>query len=269
MTKKLSKKDVKGLDKFQKNAEFILGFFKNFKKIIFITLGITVIGGFSVALFLHLKEKNEIKSQEKYYSIKKEYDQILRKIEDELSKNKKQDNTSSKSKELLKGLNIEDDIEIQFTEELYQEKFKDIAINLNNFIQEHKNTYASYLALLTLSDLYNKFEKYQIGLDLLKKNDKCFNNKSLLCGLVLFQLANFYMQNEKNCEKSLKIWEKITKNENWKTLHPNSYLYSGLCYQETNAFDKARSIYKKIQAKYVDTYSAKLANIYLRYMNYF
>ena len=69
---------------------------------------------------------------------------------------------------------------------------------------------------------------------------------------------------KKNCEKALPLLSLVTDTKQAEPFHPETWLQTGLCYEQMKDSLKVEETYGKIRERYPESPAAQTAEVYLR-----
>lgn len=230
MSTKFTKEELKQPDQFQ--AELRKGFIwttKHSKAVIAAVALFGVVGG-GLALSSHFSKQKEIQHQEKYYSLEKSFVEKKR-VFDEAKAQK--DATKMSTGDIVKD-------------------YGDIPAQMEAFIKESPKSHAAQMAALNLANLYSDYGKLAESQNLLQLVEPGLSSSDQISGLVYLKLGGL-LADQKNCEKAIEYWSKITGKSDMAFAHDEAKLRMGICYESMNQLDKAEQLYTEVSTKQEQT----------------
>ena len=127
-------------------------------------------------------------------------------------------------------------------------------------IENHRKFKITVYFAIDLADFYYRYGQKELAADLLSDFSSPLA-KNTLNQLASFQLASYYM-NEKECDKSLTIFEELISNQSAKAFHLESRLQKGICLEHLNRYKEALAEYKSLSIENTDSYLSRQAKDY-------
>lgn len=256
MSKKddLIHKEARKPDFFIQIVDQVLLTLKPYKKIIIVAGFLVFFGGIGWGIWTWQQEKLEQKAQESYFQAERSY--IKSQEESEKAKSKMKTLEASieslkkdkKVKDAAKQINEKKKELEQETAKLLTGDFeKDYGSIVNNFkavIKNYPKSNAALMSSLYLSKILSEANKSEEALVVLTKSGLDSKKNNLLSGLYLMRLGQIYANN-KDCEKAVAVWGRVTKNEALAFLHGDANLKSAVCYEDLKMSDKALEVYSR------------------------
>ena len=127
-------------------------------------------------------------------------------------------------------------------------------------IENHRKFKVTVYFAIDLADFYYRYGQKELAEDLLSDFSSPLAKKTLN-QLASFQLAAYYM-NEKECDRSLAIFEGLISNQSAKAFHLESRLQKGICLEHLNRYKEALAEYKSLSNESPDSYLSRQAKDY-------
>lgn len=261
MSTKLTKDDVKNPDLMTQELRAGFSWSVNHSKTVFGALGVFIIGGIIYSAMGYFSTKTENQIQEKFYQVEREYLAKKEKFEaaekpeapapaaDKNSKNKAAAATPAKvdkSADKASG-----DLE------------KDYGFAVKGFqqvIEQAPGSRAARMSALMLSEIFEKYNQKQKGLEGLQKVQV---SSDLLSGLIQDRMAGF-QADQGDCKAAIGSWDKILSRKELSFMAAEVKLKKGLCFETLKDFTQAQAMYTQAKEGDANSAVAKRAEKYLR-----
>ena len=223
---------------------------KNFK----VGLLLAVIGIACSAAWVGMKNVEANKEEKAFaslFAITNEYN--TRKENFDKAKSDKKEEKKEKQEELAKASG---DLE---------KDYGDITKKLEGFLASNKNMQASGEAALTLSSIYQEYDKTDQAAQSLSQTLKDWTRKGLLTEIMQMRAGDLWsMANQ--CEKAILHWKVLASSNSF--LSAQAQLKLGLCFQKTGDRAQAKSWLQKVTSKSAKIPAGFSAKKYLRYIDF-
>lgn len=272
---KLTKKDIKGPDKFILGVEGVWERLDDHKGALFTVVGVLLAAGLGFGGWDYFSSKQETNAQEALFLVESKFqkksdgfDTAKQKIETlkaqiELEKKDTKASASDRAKKIEEHEKNLKEAQAQVSSGDFQKDFGTEVQEFNAVISNHKNTQAAVLAGLYLSNLYVKNKKVDEAASTISKIEGFAKKKGLLDGLVQMNKGDIE-DAQGNCAKAIETWDKILNEPGLKFVQAEVMLRKGLCLEKLSQVDKAAEIYKKLQADHAQTWAGSAGKKYLR-----
>ena len=231
----------------------------NFKQIVAV-LVIAVLGGSGWVLMGKMETAKQHDAFSKLYAITKVYDQ------------KKQDFAEAKAdkeadvtdKDPKKDQTKDDKVLVEASGDLAKD-YPNTPEALEKFVSENIGLNASGEAALTLSELYEEYEKNDEAIAIIEKALNGLSGENLIVE-VLSMRAGDLLAMKGDCQKAVGYWQKIEKAGSF--MSSASQLKAGACFLNKGQVDQAKVWLEKAQSKNPESPEAYSAKRYLRYLRF-
>lgn len=237
MNKKLSKEEVKGPDAFIAFSDKAIEHIEKHRKPILVILATAFILGLSFVAIKFIFKKNEQKAQFKLYTIESEY--------------------KKRSEELVKKTEDKKDLTADYGK---------IIDDYSQFINEYSGSKASYIAALSLADIYDTYNEYSKTFENLKKVTGSLKPDSFFYGLIFSKMGSALLALKKY-EDAIQQFQKVVDAKGQTHLRADSLLKIGLSYQQMNNEAKAVEAFERITRDFAESDAAAAAKSYIRLIN--
>ncbi|MBC6416102.1 MAG: tetratricopeptide repeat protein [Bdellovibrionales bacterium] len=213
--------------------------YRNFKILLGLLILCTVIA-LSLTVYNKIRRDKEIKAKDNLLSFQK----ALNDLRGEPKKKTELFNLNSREKDNL----------------IFTDQMKIQAQAYRKAIEEHKNFKITLYFVIDLADFYYRYGQKDLAKELLSGFSFPLE-KNTFNQMVSFQLASYYM-NEKDCDKSLSLFEKLISNKFAKAFHVESRLQKGICLEHLNRPKEALTEYNRVSIENADSYLGRQAKDY-------
>lgn len=244
LSKNFTKEELKQPDQLQ--AELRKGFVwtTSHSKAVIAAIAIFAVVGGGIAFSNHYATKKELAAQENYYSIEKSYLEKKRAFDEASAK---KETAKMSSGDLAKD-------------------YSDIPAKFEAYIQQAPKSHGAQMAALNLADIYSQYNQLDKALSTLESVSAGLNNSDTISALVYLKLGGV-LADQKNCEKAISYWEKITNQSAFAFAHDEAKLRMGICYESLNQNDKAEKLFTEVSTKQDETADFGAARDAEKYLN--
>ena len=287
---KLTKEDVRRPDAFISTTDRVVEKIQQYKVPIFGALGLAL--GLGIAMVAaNLIQKQQIKkANQAFVPITREIKEIKEKLIKERSKASEEaskgDDPSNDSKGKKSNKNVakkdpkKDSKDAQaggetstakksppFSKEEFDENFSSVIEHYESLIATYLGTSVAAHESLSLASLYIEYNMWEKANKLLLKVVSEMKTKDFFYGLVHTKIGTTWMEMGQY-DKAIESYDKVLASKKHGYLHGAVFVKKGLSYEQLNQMDKARELYERVVKDYGDTESGKMAQSYLRYMDF-
>ena len=241
--KNLTKEDLKGPDAFQESAGIVSRFIEKHAKPLGAVALLLIVAGSSYAFYGFYKNKMEFAAQEDLYVVTAKHDILVKPA----TTPEGEKVAAEKAPEVKKDLS-------------------EVSALYEKVISDHKGTKASIIAATKLADLYSEQGDTEKALEVIKTVESKVKPSGLVEGLALMTIGRHYEMSGK-CDMAVKPWESVLEAPSLKFLHSEAHLKLGLCYENLNDLDQAKTHYKVLSDDYGDSAAGRTGKRLLSLIN--
>ena len=189
------------METLEKHWKLMMGAF-----LALVVIGLGVIGA------IYVGQNKELKAQEDYFIIEKNYLEAV----------------------TPPAQNSKDPTKAEAPKDLTFAK-----TGFENIITKYPKTKAAQMAALYLAKIYSSEKNDQKALDILQKN---MSSSSDLISALIQQKVGQMQADLGKCDEAIATWEKIIKNSSIEFMHSEVKIQQALCYEQNKDYKKAEEI---------------------------
>lgn len=225
---------------------------------------IAIVGGVSLAAYTEVKKSKETKAQENYFKLEKEI--VKKKTDFEKAANAQtakineaKNDTKDKKKKDSKPT-TESAANLPMASGDLDKDYGVLVKDMSQFISNNISSKAAKMGALTLADIYLKYKRPEMALEILKKLPI---EHDILSAMTVSQLGSV-QADMKDCKSAISTWDQVLKSHAMQFMHSEVRLKQGLCYEMINDKINAEASYNKVIADAKEGQLGKTAEKYLR-----
>ena len=242
----------------------------NLKSVLFAALALVVVGVVVVSYGIIQKKsdqkalaalyKAEKMLSDKTESLLKERQAVADKANKEIEAYNKKLKKKAKKRSLVKV------VEEVKTPETLASAYGEVVTEFQKVIRETEGRKASYLASLTLSQLYSDFGELQKAMSTLESASKSLKSDHFFYGLIHNRMGSALAASSE-CDKANDHFSKVISAKEQLYLHADATLGKAICLEKLEKIADARDLYKRLADDFADTDSGRSAKTYLRLLS--
>ena len=222
------------------NTNQIIIFLQNYFKVISAVFLFFVALGLAGLFFQNWNKNQEEKAKDRLLFVQKALQDLVKEPEEKEN-----------------PFDISEEKELILTDEM-----KTRAEAYKQAINENKKYKISVYFAIDLADFYYRYGDKETAFQFLSPFSSPLS-KNTLSQLVSFQLASYYMNDEK-CDLALGLFEKLLSNKFAEGLFLETRLQKGICLENLNRYKEAIQVYDSLSIENPDTYMGRQAKDYKR-----
>jgi predicted negative regulator of RcsB-dependent stress response len=209
-----------------------------------------IVGGGS-AVWSSMSASREASLQEKFYELEKTY--LEKKEKFDLYQNTANRPADPKTKEVPKpeGEKASGDLTTDYGP---------VVTSLENLVKENQGSKAAALAAMTLTRIYDDYQKPTEALEVLKKVE---NTRGVLGALAKLNLGT-HQADAGDCKAAMDTWSGLLKNHDAAFLSAQVKLKMGVCSENLNQKSQAEDYYKQVIGEAKESAAGRSAEKFLR-----
>ncbi len=147
--------------------------------------------------------------------------------------------------------------------EVFAKNFTTFEEQYKNFISQNQGKKASFVAAISLADLYLDYKDPKKAVDILKEVAARPAKSDLFWGLLQSQLG-LALSEAGDCKEAVRVYDSVLASKDHPFLRSQNLLRKGACLMSLNEFDQARETFDQAKTEFPDTYSGEMAQSYKR-----
>jgi len=156
---------------------------------------------------------------------------------------------------------------VQVSDEEKQKAYAEAFQKLNSFIKANQGSQSAVEGALIVAEVTSGYKKYDEGVAALRNALTGFDKSNFLFGVAQTELGNLLVQTDK-CAEAAQAWEEVISQSAHAYLSNDLRLKTGICYEKTNQYDRAESLYQTIVEKSPESSAARTAKKFLLHIKY-
>ena len=216
-----------------------------------LVVGALFLIGAGWSLMNYLNERKETALQEKFSAAEKTYLDKKEKFEQFQKSSAQPADPKSKVAPKVEGEKASGDL---------NQDYGTVVTDLEALVKEAPSSKAAVLSALTLTRIYDGYQKKNESIEVLKK----VQSASGLLGVLAQSELGSELANNGDCKGAIDLWAKVVKDSDAKFMSPQLKLKMGLCSESLGQKAQAEDSYKQVVAEAKDSAAGKSAEKYLR-----
>ena len=246
-------KEAREADVFMKTSEKFIRWMQKNKQLLLLAIGVVVAAVVGFNGLVWWKQQQELKAQNELFKIEKSYGKLHEKYETAKQDHEKALEEAVKAKKPAPAKS-----EAHPSGDL-QKDYGDVVRQFEEVMKKHEGSNSATMASLHLARIYVDYEQYPLAEKILLVSAP--KGKGLLKNLAQMMLGTV-VEVQGRCDSAIKHWQEIKDVKS--VLYPEVMLRQALCYETLSQADKAKELYKKIQAEHSESQVSRKAKSYLR-----
>lgn len=254
--KKLTKEQIKGPDSFIKTVAEGYKVFDHYARWIAIAVGAVMAIGLGAIGWQKYRSSVEMEAQQAFYMADKAYTEAKKSFTPPPAADAKDKDAEAKA-DTNKSKTASGDPDQDYAAAIAG--FRDV-------ITKFPKTHASFLAALSMADIYVEHKGWDKALTALQSVRTGQGTKGLLEGAVTMMLGNV-QANKGDCNAAIAAWDNVIKAKTLAYLKDEALLRQGQCYHKLGNREKAQEIYKQVNVAAGQKSTGQAARRYLRLLD--